>query len=84
MGEVTREELAVMNEQERLADEREHHGDLYMALLTAKGMQRVAPQFWHLEAARTKADRQAQAEARRRLHHKLCPSDSAVVLESDG
>jgi hypothetical protein len=84
MGALTREELAAMNEQERLADEREHHGDLYMALLTAKGMQRVALRFWHVGAARTKAGREARAEARRRLHQKLYPSDSAVVLESEG
>jgi hypothetical protein len=80
MGEMTREELAAMTDQELLAYEREHHGDPYMNLLRAKGMQRVALQFWHLGAARTKADR----EARRRLLQKLFPSDSAVVLESDG
>jgi hypothetical protein len=76
MGEVTREELAAMTDQELLAYEREHHGDPYMNLLRAKGMQRVALQFWHLGAARTKADR----EARRRLLQKLFPSDSAVAL----
>jgi len=69
MGEVTREELAAMTDQELLAYEREHHGDPYMNLLRAKGMQRVALQFWHLGAARTKADR----EARRRLLQKLFP-----------
>jgi hypothetical protein len=47
-------------------------------------MQRVALQFWHIGEARKKAHREAQAEARRRLHEKLFPSDSAVVLESDG
>ena len=51
MGEVTREELAAMTEQEQLAYEREHHGDPYMALMKAKGMQRVALQFWHVGAA---------------------------------
>jgi hypothetical protein len=80
MGEMTREELAAMTDQELLAYEREHHGDPYMNLLRAKGMQRVALQFWHLGAARTKVDR----EARRRLLQKLFPSDSAVVRESDG
>jgi hypothetical protein len=50
---------------------------------TAKKMQRVALQFWHVGAARTKVDREAQ-EARRRLHQKLFPSAPAVVLESDG
>jgi hypothetical protein len=46
-------------------------------------MQRVALQFWHLGAAKKKADREAQEEARRHVHQKLFPSDSAV-LESDG
>ena len=54
-----------------------------MTLVKAKGMQRVALQFWHVGAARKKADREARAEARRRLLQKLFPSDSAV-LESDG
>ena len=83
MGEVSRDELAAMTDQELSASEREHHGDPYTTLLQAKGMQRVALQFWHVGAARTKADREAEAEARRRLHQKLFPSDSAV-LESDG
>jgi hypothetical protein len=83
IGEVTREELSAMTDQELLAYEREHYGDPYMSLLKAKGMQRVALQFWHVGAARKKADREAQAEARRRLYQKLFPSDSAV-LESDG
>ena len=42
-------------------------------------MQRLALQFWHVGAARKKADREAQDEARRRLHQKLFPSDSAVL-----
>jgi len=82
MGEMSREELSAMTDQELLAYEREHHGDLYVTLLRAKGMQRVALQFWHVGAARKKADREAQAEARRRLHRKLFPSDTAAVLES--
>jgi hypothetical protein len=73
-----------MTDHELLAYEREHHGDPYMTLVNAKGMQRVALQFWHVGAARTKADREAEAEARRRLHQKLLPSDSAGALESDG
>ena len=72
-----------MTDRELWAYEREHHGDPYVTLLRAKGMQRVALQSWHVGAARTKADREAQAEARRRLLQKLFPSDSAV-LESDG
>jgi len=37
-----------MTDQELLAYERDHHGDPYMALVKANGMQRVALQFWHL------------------------------------
>jgi hypothetical protein len=55
-----------------------------MTLAKAKEMQRVALQFWHLGAAKEKADREAHEEARRRLHQKLFPSDSAGVLKSDG
>ena len=77
MGEVSRDELAAMTDQELLAYEREHHGDPYMSLLRAKGMQRVALQFWHVGAAWNKADREAEAEARRRLLQKLLSSDSA-------
>jgi hypothetical protein len=83
MGQVTREELAAMTDQELLAYERAHPGDPYVTLLRAKGMQRVALQSWHLGAARTKADREARAEARRRLLQKLFPSDSAGVRKSD-
>jgi hypothetical protein len=68
-----------MADQQLLAYEREHHGDPYMTLAKAKEMQRVALQFWHLGAAKKKADRDAQEEARRRLHEKLSPSDSAVT-----
>ena len=68
-----------MTDQELLPYEREHHGDPYMSLLKAKGMQRVALRFWHVGAAWTKADREAEAEARRRLHQKLLPSDSVVL-----
>ena len=67
MGEMTREELSAMTDQELLAYQREHHGDPYMTLAKAKEMQRVALQFWHLGAAKEKADREAQEEARRRL-----------------
>jgi hypothetical protein len=80
---MTREELAAMTDQELLAYEHKHHGDPYMTLAQAKEMQRVALQFWHLGAAKKKPDREAREEALRRLHDKLCPSDSAVV-ESDG
>ena len=46
-----------MTDQELLAYEREHHGDPHMTLVKAKGMQRVALQFLHVGAARTKGDR---------------------------
>src|SRR6185437_13339743 len=75
MAEVTREELAAMTDQELLAYEREHHGDPYMSLLRAKGMQRVALQLWHVGAARKTADAGAGAEGRRRMHQKLQQSD---------
>ena len=84
MGEVNREDLAAMTDPELLAYEREHPGDPYMTLLRAKGMVRVALQLCHVGATRNKADRAAQAEARRRLLQKLFPSDVAVVVESDG
>ena len=77
MGEVTREELAAMTDQELLAYEREHPVDPYVTLLRAKGMGRVALQCWHAGMPRTKADREAEAEARRRLLQKLLSSDSA-------
>jgi hypothetical protein len=83
MGEMTREELSAMTDPELLAYEREHHGNPYMTLAKAKNMQRVALQFWHLGAAKKKADREAQEQARRRLHDKLFPPDPAD-LGSDG
>jgi hypothetical protein len=79
MIEVTRGELAAMTDQELLAYEREHHSDPYTGLLKAKELQRVALQFWHIGAARTKADREAQAQARRRQLQKSFPPDAAVV-----
>ena len=57
MGELTREQLSAMTDQELLAYQREHHGDPYMTLAKAKEMQRVGPQFWHLGAAQKKAYR---------------------------
>jgi hypothetical protein len=83
MGEMTRKELSAMTDPKLLAYEREHYGDPYMTLAKATKMQRVALRLWHVGAARKKADREAQAEARHRLHQKLFPSNSAV-LESDG
>jgi hypothetical protein len=75
MGDMTREELAAMTDQELLAYERERHGDPYMPLSMAKAMQKLDFKFWHLGAAKKEADREAQEEARRRLHDKLFPSD---------
>jgi hypothetical protein len=63
-----------MADQQLLAYEREHHGDPYMTLAKAKEMQRVALQFWHLGAAKKKADREAQEEAVRRAHAHHCDS----------
>jgi hypothetical protein len=54
---VTREELAAMTDQELFAYEREHHGDPYMTLVRAKGCSGWPVQFWHVGAARKKADR---------------------------
>jgi hypothetical protein len=56
---MTREELAAMTDQELLAYERKHPGDLYISLLRVKGMVRVALQLCHVGAARKKADRTA-------------------------
>jgi hypothetical protein len=56
MGELNREDLAAMTDPELLAYEREHPGDLYMSLLSAKGMVRVALQLCHVGATRNKAD----------------------------
>ena len=53
-----------------------------MTLAKATETQRLALQFWASGAANKKAGREAQEEARRRLHQTLFPSDSAAVLES--
>lgn len=42
-----------------------------MTLAKAKEIQRVVLQLWHLGAAKMKANREAQEEARRRLHEKF-------------
>ncbi|HTH92729.1 hypothetical protein [Mycobacterium sp.] len=54
---MTREELAAMTDQELFAYEREHHGDPYMTLVRAKGMQRVARAVLACWGGRKKADR---------------------------
>ena len=46
MGEMTREELSAMIDQELLAYEREHHNDPDMTLAKATETQRLALQFW--------------------------------------
>jgi hypothetical protein len=76
---MTREELATMSDLELLADEREHHDDPDMSLAKATETQRLALHFWASGGAKKKADREAQQEARRRLHQKLVASDSAVL-----
>ena len=48
MGEMTREELSAMTDQELLAYEREHHDDPHMTLAKATEPQRRALQFGHL------------------------------------
>ena len=73
-----------MTDQELVADEREDRGQPYMGLLKATWMQRVALQSWHVGVARMKADREAEAKARRRLLQKSFPSDAGVVRKSDG
>jgi hypothetical protein len=59
MAEMTRDRLTCLADDELLVYQREHHGNAYMTLAKAKEMQRVALQFWHLGAAKDKADRQA-------------------------
>ena len=73
-----------MIDQELLAYEREHHDDPDMTLAKATETQRLALQFWASGAANKKADRETEAEARRRLHQKLFPSDSAVLESKRG
>ena len=72
-----------MTDQELLAYEREHHDDPDMTLEKATETQRLALHCWASGGRHKKADREAQQEARRRLHQKLFPCDSAV-LESKG
>jgi len=67
MIELTSDELAAITDEELFSHDREQHGDPYMGLLKAKELQRVALQSWHVGAARTTADREAEAQARRRL-----------------
>ena len=70
-----------MTDQELSAYEREHHDDPDMTLAKATETHRLALHsiVGHLGAANQKEDRQAQEAARRRLHQKLFPSDSAVL-----
>jgi len=75
---MAREELATMTDQELLAYEREHHDDPDMILAKATETQRLALQFWASGPPTRRRTGEAQEEARRRLHDKLFPSDSAV------
>jgi hypothetical protein len=55
-GEMTREELATMTDQELVADDREHHDDPDLTLAKATETQRLALQFWASGAANKKED----------------------------
>jgi hypothetical protein len=57
MGEMTREELSATTDQELFGLSMRAPRRPYMTLAEAKEMQRVALQFWHLGAAKKKADR---------------------------
>jgi hypothetical protein len=86
MNELTREKQAAMTDHDLLAYEREHHGNPYMSLRQAKEMQKTALKFWHLGAARTKANRRAEAQARRRLLQRFGGPDRpkpSVIDERD-
>ena len=60
MGKMTRDRLASLTDDELLAYERERHGNPYMTLGTAKALQHTALQFWHLGAARERAEEEAR------------------------
>ena len=68
-----------MTDQELLAYEREHHGDPDMTLAKATETQRLALQFWASGGRQEEGGPGGPEGARRRLHQKLFPSDSAVL-----
>ncbi len=68
-----RARLTSMSEDELLAYQREHHGDPYMSLGTAKELRKIALKFWHLGAASERAEEEAKESARRELRAKLWP-----------
>ena len=78
-GEMAREELATMTDQELLAYEREHHDDPDMTLEKATETQRLALHFWASGGRQQEGGPGGPGEARRRLHQKLFPSDTAVL-----
>jgi hypothetical protein len=71
-----RARLTSMSEDELLAYQREHHGDPYMSLGTAKELRKIALKFWHLGAASERAKEEARDEARRELRAKLWPGSA--------
>jgi hypothetical protein len=71
-----RDRLVSMTDDELLAYERQRHGNPYMTLGTAKELQKTALKFWHLGAARERAEEMARKDARRELRAKLWPNGS--------
>jgi hypothetical protein len=65
-----------MSLDELLAYERERHGNPYMTLGMAEELRKTALQFWHLGAARERAEEQGRDDARRDLRAKLWPDGS--------
>jgi hypothetical protein len=60
-----RDRLVSMTDDELLAYERQRHGNPYMTLGTAKELRKTAPKFWHLGAARERAEELAALRIRR-------------------
>ena len=83
MGEMTREELSAMTDQELLAYEREHHDDPHMTLAKATEPQRRPLQFWASGAANKKADREAQ-ERRDVAYIRSCFRPTPLSLSQKG
>ena len=71
-----RDRLVSMTDDELLAYERQRHGNPYMTLGTAEELRKMALKFWHLGAARERAEEQARKDARRDLRAKLWPNGS--------
>ena len=67
-----RDRLVSMTDDELLAYERQRHGNPYLTLGTAKELRKTALKFWHLGAARERAEE----DARRNLRAKRWPNGS--------